>query len=346
MESTSTCHQRSPGPEEQRVSPRFRVTYRVEAKCGSRTLAGHTTDVNAWGLFLETREMLEPGSRVRLSFAVGASAHDLVEAHGRVVRRVTPDAMARTGETPGLGIEIDRYLWGQDRFAAAYEGFLTDKRVTGLTAIARRRRSTAGVPVGLPIYWGDGSGAPDRAGFMTNLSKSGAFFVEGPPVPPGSRLQLWFEVPLDGRVERVRAVATVVRMVHGSTTDPGGAPSGMGIRLETSTLDSRILEEFLDDRLQGGESRAAERRYRGRFSSDIDKLVLEALAELDREEPSAVSVPDDRATGAAGRYRLVEIERSRRAVDWARVASMTFRGVMTLTVTLIGLTLVEVLGML
>ncbi|MDX1630958.1 MAG: PilZ domain-containing protein [Thermoanaerobaculia bacterium] len=343
------------GPEQQvgerRFTPRVRVTYRVEMKSGTRRIIGHTTDVSNWGLFVETREMLEVGSKVRLSFAVGASAHDLVEAHGRVARRVRPEETATTGQRPGLGIEIHRFLWGHDRFLEAYERLLTEARGSAGSSLDKNRRRSQRAEVGLPIYWGDGSGKVDRAGFITNLSKSGAFFVEAPPLPSGTRLHLWFEVPLGGTPKRVEAVATVMRIVGGP--DAGDGPRGMGVRLETSTLDSEILEEFLDDRLDDPERRAGIRRHRENFGTEIDELVLEALEELDRSPDEETGPgPEELERSQQGlrpgerRYRLVQVAEEDPTLNWAQVGSIAFKAIVTMALTLFGITLFEILALL
>lgn len=351
--------QSSPNPtdrnRDRRLHPRARVTYRVELKSGTRQIVGHTTDVSMWGLFVETRDMLEVGSKVRLSFAVGASAHDLVEAHGRVARRVRPEEMATTGQAPGLGIEIHRFLWGHDRFVEAYERVSSESRRSPGSPLAKRRRGSDRADVGLPIYWGAGDGDAERSGFITNLSKSGAFFVEAPPLPSGTRIHLWFEVPLGGEPKRVEAEATVMRIVGSSDPDDGNGPRGMGIRLETSTLDSRILEEFLDDRLDDPERRAGVRRHRETFSTEIDELVIEALEELDREPPTDQRRESPLESGGEtlrGRrpgereYRLVQVAKEEPAVRWLQIGSVAFKAAVTMALTLIGLTLFEVLTLL
>lgn len=350
--------QSSPHPtdrnRDRRLHPRARVTYRVELKSGTRQLVGHTTDVSRWGLFVETREMLEVGSKVRLSFAVGPSAHDLVEAHGRVARRVRPEEMATTGQAPGLGIEVHRFLWGHDRFIEAYERLSTELRRSPGSSLAKRRRASDRADVGLPIYWGAGDGNAERSGFITNLSKSGAFFVEAPPLPSGTKIHFWFEVPLGGKPKRVEAEATVMRIVGSSDPDDGNSPRGMGVRLETSTLDSRILEEFLDDRLDDPERRAGVRRHRETFSTEIDELVIEALEELDPEPADQRRESTSESGGESLRglrpgereYRLVQVATEESAVRWLQIGSVAFKAAVTMALTLIGLTLFEVLALL
>ena len=339
-----------PAPSsERRSAPRVRVTYRVELKSGTRRLVGHTSDVGAWGMFVETREELEPGSKVRLSLAVGASAHDLVEAHGVVVRRVRPEDTARTGEPPGLGIEIERFLWGRRRFLEAYDRLLEQSMASRRGLRLVHGRCTKRASVGIPIYWGEGDGAVDRAGFITNLSKSGAFFVEAPPVPPGTRLHLWFEVPIAGAPRRVKAIATVVRVVGDDGVEQDGV-RGMGVRLETSTLDAKILEDFLDDRLEDPERRAGVRRHREAYSTDIDGLFLEALEELDAQ-PRADEAHGrlDEAKGlrrGERRYRLVEMEPETRLVDWSAVGSLAFKAGVVMALGVMGMTLMQVLALL
>lgn len=347
--------QRSPAqsapPVERRFSPRIRVTYRVELKSGAERIVGHTTDVSGWGLFVETRQMLDLGSKVRMSFAVGGSAHDIVEAHGTVARRVTPEEGARSVHSPGLGIAIDRFLWGQDRFFAAYNRLLEGSDLSAGPRLVKGHRRTRRADVGLPMYWGDGTGGVDRAGFITNLSKSGAFFLEAPPVQPGSRLQLWFEVPLGGTTRRVQAIATVVRVVGDDSSDGSSGPRGMGVRLETSTLDAKILEKFLDDRLDDPERREGVRRHRETFGTEIDDLVLQALEAVDAD-PAGEPPASERETSGKGlrpgerRYRLVEMDTGAPTVDWAQVGSVTFRVLVVGALALIGMILFQVVALL
>ena len=233
---------------DRRTAPRVRVTYRVTLRCGSRELVGHTADVSLRGAFVETLEDLAPGTSVHVALSVGrGTAEEAVQVDGRVARRVAPADAAARGGIPGLGIEFTRFLWGQDALRHALAQLLSDQRAGG----AAGRRLGARVAVGLPIYWGH-AGKPNQAGFLTNLSSSGAFFIESrATVPEGARLHLWFELPVRGEVHVVRAVAIVARVAEREGDDDEQV-GGMGIHFEQSTVDSAVLQDFLDERLTDG----------------------------------------------------------------------------------------------
>jgi len=84
---------------------RVRVGLEVAYRHGERLGTGVTKDLGAGGLFLRTRDRLEPGDSLALSIAVPAAKTDKVEVRGRVVRsvRANPDSPL----VPGVGVEFE-----------------------------------------------------------------------------------------------------------------------------------------------------------------------------------------------------------------------------------------------
>ncbi len=228
--------------ENRRSAPRASVSYKISLRHGSRRLVGYTTNMSSTGAFVETREEVTPGTPVHLSFTVGeGTAEDAVEVEGRVVRWVSPERAGETGGIPGLGIEFTRFIWGPETLRNAIDQLLAGCR-SGRNS---SRRCAARVAVGLPIYWGQPD-KPAQQGFLTNLSTSGAFFIQtSSNAPEGARLDLWFELPVRGEIRVVRAAASVARVTEGKA---GGEASGMGVHFEQSSIDRATLQDFLDGR--------------------------------------------------------------------------------------------------
>jgi Tfp pilus assembly protein PilZ len=353
-----------PPPEipaaDRRSAPRVGVAYRVCLRCGSRELICHTSDVSLTGTFLETRDELAPGTPVHLSFAVGqVNAEGQVEVEGRVARWVSPASAAETGGIPGLGIEFTRFIWGAGTLRHALDQLLAGCR----SAHFAGRRRSARVAVGLPICWGN-TCKPTLAGFLTNLSASGAYFIEScMRVPVGTHLHLWFELPVHGEVQAVRAVAIVVRVTDASTD---GEASGMGVQFEQSSIDRAVLQDFLDRRLSNGVAQAPppppgpwprparpapaaapapistpETARHGQQeevrAATLERLFVEAVAVCEDEErrkrpPGGPPVDEDARPGdappasdATGVVSLKARSPASTSVDWPRVGRLALK---------------------
>ena len=348
--------------ENRRSAPRIGVTYRVSLRYGARELICHTSDISLTGTFVETREEIAPGTPVHLSFAVGQTSGDAtVEVEGRVARWVSPAVAGEAGCIPGCGVEFTRFIWGADGLRNALDQLLAGCRSP---RDAGRRRS-ARVAVGLPIYWGD-TGKPTQTGFLTNLSTSGGFFIEtGTSVPVGTRLHLWFELPVRGEIHSVRAVASVARVTAGKAN---GEASGMGVQFERSSIDWGTLQDFLDGRIsrvvaqapppQGSRPRpvrpagpataaapapkpapptARHEREEQVNSVALDRLFVEAVAECEEEErrkrlPGGPPMdeelrPDDTPAASDATWAISRLARlsAPTHVDWPQVGRLTLK---------------------
>jgi hypothetical protein len=268
---------------DRRGAPRVRLTYRVQVRCGAESFSAHSIDVSATGIYLETRQRLPVGSVVHLSFnaASGGTAREPVELEGEVARSVAPAEAVQSRLPPGLGVSFTRFLWGGEAFAADLAARLGEGASHPMLQRRRHRR----VAVGIPVYWGH-EGTRREAGYLTNLSAAGAFFLEGgaTTVPAGASVNLWFEVPVDGEARPVRAVARVLS----TTGTAGGGPSGMGIAIETSPLDQATLQAFLD-RCRDGVS--LEERLEATHPTRLDQLFLDAVADWESNGVAAVGAP-------------------------------------------------------
>lgn len=267
---------------DRRAATRVRVTYRMVVRSAGEETTAFTTDVSVSGAFLETTRPLEVGAVAQLSFTVTQrNERHPVEAEGVVVRRLSVEEARQTGGLPGVGVAFTRFLWGGEAFAAALAGLLQEE--TALPAATRRRQRRAAV--GLPIWWGHEGRR--QAGVLTNLSAAGAFFIETEAtVTAGAALNLWFEVPVDGRARPVKATARVTRVVSGRDPVTQAATSGMAVALEVSPFDHRTLAAFLDRRL----NRPAPvlRRLEATHPTRLDGLFAAAVAEWEEKGLEAV----------------------------------------------------------
>lgn len=297
------------------------MAWRVQLRYGAEELLAHSSDVSASGMFLETRSPLPIGALLHLSFAVGGgSRREVVEAEAVVVRRVSPEEARQRGLLSGVGVAFSRILWGAEELDQAV-------RALARSNADQARRATPPLAVGIPVHWGQDPRVRRHAGFLSNLSSGGAFFVEAEELlTRGSRLFLWFEVPVEGEPRIVRAAARVVR-VAGEKASAPAQPRGMGITLEDSPVDQRALSSFLDGRLSTvARQEAAERTHPTR----IEELFLAAMAECETEASGAVGVEQRETARSGGDRRAASI-----AVDWARVGSTAFALTAFMTVALL-----------
>jgi hypothetical protein len=111
----------------------------------------------------------------------------------------------------------------------------------------RPSRQDVRLELGLPVLWGPDESL-DRQGVLLSFSSSGTFLHEAKELePPGNRLHLWFELPVDARPQPLQTTATVVRVVQAG----GSEPAGMGLDLELSSEQSKVVQRFLEQRLEG-----------------------------------------------------------------------------------------------
>ncbi len=344
--------------ENRRSAPRVGVSYRISLRHGSRALAGYTADISLTGVFVETREEVAPGTPVHLSFTVGPmTAEESVEVEGRVARWVSPERARETGGIPGLGIEFTRFIWGAGPLRLALDELLAGcckERNSG-------RRRAARVAVGLPIYWGQ-TDKPTHEGFLTNLSTSGAYFIQtGSTAPEGALLNLWLELPVHGEIRVARAVASVVRITQG---EAGGEASGMGVHFEQSSIDRAVLQNFLDGRLSGAVVQtpppprpwpppahsadpapaaalasvstlptAGLARHEEVHPSPLDQLFVEAIAE--EEEAERRKRPSCGPSANEG-LRQDDTPPAPKAIQWFLVGRVTMRAVGMMSAVLLG----------
>jgi len=106
-------------------------------------------------------------------------------------------------------------------------------------------RDNARVPVRVPVLFGPA--APDLAGYLYNLSRTGLFVMSDRTFPPGTLLQLRLQLP-----NSQREFAGTGRVVWVSLSEAGAAPGrppGMGIEFADLPPDTRGLIELLVARL-------------------------------------------------------------------------------------------------
>jgi uncharacterized protein (TIGR02266 family) len=97
----------------ERGHQRVRVGLEVAYRHGERLGTGMTKDLGAGGLFLRTRDRLEPGDTLALSIAVPEADLEKIEVRGRVVRTVR--AHADSPLVPGVGVEFEGLRGGARR---------------------------------------------------------------------------------------------------------------------------------------------------------------------------------------------------------------------------------------
>lgn len=325
-----------PSLTDRRAHPRVRVTWRVQVRYGAEEMVAHSTDVSPVGMFLETARPLPVSSQLHLSFSVeGGAGRETVEAAAVVVRSLSLSEARRHGTLPGVAVLLTRFLWGMEAFQAALARLQLD-----LPTPEQRRAGR--LAVGIPVYWGHDPRVRRHAGYLSNLSTGGAFFIESAELAArGARLYLWFEVPIDGETHAVRAIARVARVAAG---EGGLSARGMGVTLDVSPVDQRTLASFLDGRIAAvTRSESIERTHPTR----IEELFLAAVNEWEEKgivaAGATASEAGHRALGtrpaADGHTREAAVTgrcRSRHvaaaptgitapaAIDWRRVGSTAF----------------------
>jgi len=102
---------------EKRVSTRVPIRVLVEYEAVEDFLADYTSNVSLGGMFIQTREPLDIGTRFRLRFRLPDRAKP-VETYG-TVRWVIPQGSG-PGVVPGMGIQFDALTAGDLRAVQAY----------------------------------------------------------------------------------------------------------------------------------------------------------------------------------------------------------------------------------
>jgi len=105
----------SPDGADARQHPRARARIKVEYQYGTTTGVGHTTDISEGGIFLSSRRLAAPGTRVYLRmYLPGEDVDDPLKVIGEVVRVVRPAAIpsgSHGGREPeskaGMGIQYE-----------------------------------------------------------------------------------------------------------------------------------------------------------------------------------------------------------------------------------------------
>ena len=246
----------------QRKIERLSLTLRTRVSWTGGELSGYSTDLSHEGIFVETAIPLDTRTPVRAEFAV--------MDRGRLTRIVAEGMVARcfaagseTGWSPvsGVGIRFGEFVFGGDLF----QDYVTHQAAAvraAAEAIDADRRATARVTVGLNAFWGTGS-PPDREGFVSDLSGGGCFIIQTTDaVPSGTKLNLWFELPMAGASTPVRATGTVVRVIP----PEGDRPAGMGIQFDPASLEvetADTISKFVELRLAWDAMIQAERTLSG-----------------------------------------------------------------------------------
>ena len=241
---------------------RLSLTLRTRVSWSGGELSGFSTDLSNEGIFVETSTPLAKRAPVRVEFAVMDSGRlTRIVAEGKVARCFAAGEGSGWSPINGVGIRFENFVFGGDvldRYvvsqAAAVEA--------ASQAIAAERRAAARVTVGLNAFWGTGS-PPDREGFISDLSASGCFVIQTTGAEPvGTRLHLWFEVPMGGASTAVRAAGKVARVIPSQ----GARPAGMGIHFDPASLEMETadaLSKFVNVRLAWEAMLKAERTLSG-----------------------------------------------------------------------------------
>ncbi len=234
--------------DERRVAERFQLTAQVRVVWAEGSLWGYSTDLSRSGVFVETPRRIPVDTEVRLDFIIFRQGlRETVEVKGRVARLEGSKAGAAAGEMRGLGIEFGEIDRGRDLLLDYLEARLRAASVQHSEDAERPSRQDVRLELGLPVLWGPDDSL-DRQGVLLSLSSSGTFLHEAKELePPGSRLHLWFELPVDARPKPLQTTAKVVRVVPVG----GSEPAGMGLDLELSSAQSELVERFLEQRLEG-----------------------------------------------------------------------------------------------
>jgi len=101
---------------------RAREYQRIVVRCGcwlehdQATIYGTTVDLGGGGLFLRTALPMDPGATVRVTLRL--PGQEAIEADGKVVRMVSPEA----GDRPGLAVCFTRLPAGSDTLRAFLSG--------------------------------------------------------------------------------------------------------------------------------------------------------------------------------------------------------------------------------
>jgi len=227
--------------QDRRRFPRLPITIQAKVWWRGGELRAFTSDVSVDSVFLETREPLNAGARVRVELSVASpSGPRKVVADGEVMR--TGASEFGSGSAKGMAVQFDAFRSGFSDLKAFIESQLRVYK-GGDDAVDDRRRACR-IPVGLPVTWGT-SDPPALEGYLSNLSASGSYVLETEqPVEPGVRLYMQFTLPLDGGARKVRAIATVARI---QASDEEGF-QGMGIAFDATTVDAALIRRFVEER--------------------------------------------------------------------------------------------------
>lgn len=228
----------------------------VEVTWKGGTSSGYSTDLSVKGVFVKMDEVIPAGEEVRLEFAVFSQLEKLpVVVIGDVIRVVTPEESAITGEVSGFGLEFRSLEEGRSELFQ----FLGQR----LEAIQEPLPPTPGAEVPLPstedeglrVHWGT-SPDLDNNGKLYDIEKRGSFFLETPvPAPIGSHAYLWFSLPLAPKAMPVKATATVTHVAGDNASR-----RGMVVRIELATLDIHIIERFFQVRSRPAVSESQPRK--------------------------------------------------------------------------------------
>ncbi len=246
----------------QRQVERLSVTLRTRVSWAGGELSGFSTDLSHEGIFVETSTPLDKRAPVRVEFAIMDTGRlTRIVAEGTVARCFAAGSESGWSPISGVGIRFGEFVFGGDLF----EEYVTNQAAAvraSAEAIETNRRATARVTVGLNAFWGTGS-PPDREGFVADLSAGGCFVIQTTGAEPvGTKLNLWFELPMAGTSTPVRATGSVVRVIPPA----GDRPAGMGIQFDPASLEVETVDtisKFVDLRLAWDAMIQAERTLSG-----------------------------------------------------------------------------------
>ncbi len=219
--------------QERRNEQRWRWTLQAQLEWKGGKTTAFTTDVSSIGMFVEASTKLGPGDKVKVSFRlVDGDETVQVVASGNVIRQVSADDAAATGQHRGLGIAFRSFSAGKKQLIkalkAAREGGNGSKK-------RRERRSGPRLTIGLPVRWGL-EDPPKKNGRLINLASGGLFVATDDAPAVGVRVYLAFFLPEDGKQRRVKAIARVARV------DAEEDVYGMAVNFETSSMGEALLE--------------------------------------------------------------------------------------------------------
>lgn len=225
---------------DQRQHKRWRYTLSLTLYWSGGEQEVHTSDISLGGVFVETSQVLDPSTPVKIQFRLFEAGRPvMVVVHGKVARRVSAEETGRPHPNVGLGIAFERFHSGEAALTRVLSALGQTRKHARTLAVGQDKRHSPRVQVGLAVRWGS-EDPPQHDGHLVDLSSGSGFMLHAnPPQQVGTRIYLHFSLPVDGQLKEVRAAASVVR------SQQAGGQSGMGVVFEMSTVSVAQISQFV-----------------------------------------------------------------------------------------------------